>query len=244
MINPISAQIKTLPHWRVIFRPDFYDDQNLLELQQIRTLVENHRVKLRGWDFPHLSRDRSENEYGKNWFGSQSDFMSHIEYWRFYQSRQFIYLSSVREVSEKEWDEKLRKSAHQHFFYAMEGEVNEIPGFFSILNFLYTVTEYFIFLSKLCNKGVYTRSVTVTIELKDILGFALNTDMDRAWWNIYSTKQSELSFQEDFSVTDIIVKPEELALSVIGWFFVRFGWDDLTLDVFKGDQENFLKGLL
>jgi len=244
-MNPeIQNRIKKSPHWRVIFRPEIYDESQFLELQLIRDLVEKHRVRLRGWYFPHLPRDRNDHEYGDNWFASQSDFMNHLEYWRFYQSKQFIYLSSVRESTEEAWSEKLREYAKSHFMEATKEEIEAIPGYFSIENFIYNVTEYFIFLSKLCSKDIYKGSVSILIELKNIQGYTLTTDINRAWWNLYSASQSDLSFQKTYAVSEMIADPEHLALDAISWFFVRFGWDDLNPDILKTDQENFVKGLL
>src|SRR5207244_8721568 len=138
--------------WRVNFRPADYDPLNIASLGEAWELVKRTKVSLRGWDYPHISRDQRAN--GRNWVSSWSNFMGHIEYWRLYQSAQFLHLFVVREAADESWRrELLARASNSH-----------IEGALDILNFVYTVSEVVEFGSRLAESGAYKGSVHSSIE--------------------------------------------------------------------------------
>lgn len=228
---PVLAQ----PRRRVIIRPGEYSNDRLA-LRNLRGIVEQTRVQLRGWDFPHLSSRGNEWGRGSDWVDSWSSFMGHLEYWRMYQSGQFLHLSGVREVMEEAWDRQLRSVAG--FFSDNEGEV---PGFFDFINFVYSTTEVFEFAAQLCQAQVYPEgSVTVQIGLHDISGFGLSTSPGRDLRRLYRTNMNVVENTWRIDSAELIAGSAELALSAVVWFFERFQWDDQPIGVFRTEQEKFL----
>jgi hypothetical protein len=59
-------------------------------------ILERVKVSLRGWDFPHIDYKVKQLIY-KNWIEQSFDWYIYVEFWRFYQSGQFIYLDGNRE---------------------------------------------------------------------------------------------------------------------------------------------------
>ena len=59
-IQDLPVPVKEYPFWRVVFRPEVYDPDLIPSLTECVKLVEKARVRLRGWDFPHLSNQASE----------------------------------------------------------------------------------------------------------------------------------------------------------------------------------------
>jgi hypothetical protein len=235
--NPTSA-IKTLPHWRVTLRPDRHEPELVPTLGELWAIVGRTKLSLRGWDYPHI--DFAENqEQGSNWVASWSDFQGHKEYWRFYQSGQFVHLFTVREVTEPGWQDKLRNSARVFIGpQAREGS----PTFISIGSFLWTVTEIFEFAARLAEVGVYREMVNVSIRLEGIANFAL-TETDRHIHNLYRNTIDVLEKTWEIGSTDLLAKSSEHALSATVWFFERFGWLRPPLDSLRDEQEKLLKGL-
>src|SRR5206468_3269350 len=129
------------PHWRVTYRPATYDEHRIATLSECLAIVAKHAVRLRGWDFPYVSPDQGERATGSRWIAAWSDVMGHLEYWRFYQSSQFLYLGSVREVTEPNWAEEIRRTQR----FVDLADTSNVPGFLSITNFTYNVTEIFEF---------------------------------------------------------------------------------------------------
>lgn len=139
-ITEFPVPVTEVPYWRVIIRPNRYDEELIASRSKCLKLMEKTRVRLRGWDFPAGTSGESEIVQGSRWIGSSCHFMGSIEYWRFYQSGQFVHWSAVREVTERQWREKLQGSV---MGCLLDFDLDAVPGFISITNLLYNVTEFF-----------------------------------------------------------------------------------------------------
>ena|SRR3989338_6212869 len=239
--EPPVSSILTHPYWRVNVRPERYDADLIPSLAECYRLIEQTKVSLRGWDYPHLSHRDTQRGVGDNWVASWSDFDGHKEYWRLYQSGQFLHLFSVREATDSAWREKLEHQAKAHDI-DHEGEIDwsKVPGFFSILNFIYTVTEVFEFSSRLCQKGLYTGAPIISIQLNGIKGFVLMTDLDRAWHGYYAASQDLLEHSWQVRSDVLIADSAAQALNAIDWFFQRFNWLNPSKQILREDQRKFL----
>jgi len=236
----LPVPVRDYPHWRVTYRPETYDENRIPSLSDCLEVVTKNRVSLRGWDFPHVPRSGEEMAYGSRWIAAWSDFMGHIEYWRFYQSTQFVYLGSVRETTERAWAEHLR--ATQHF---MDREdIANVPGFISITNFVYNVTEIFEFATRLAQASIYREPVEIAINLSGIRGFVLAADPNRMWPNAYAASQPEIAYKQSFTPADLVADAATAAVACTAWFFERFGWLDPNMAVIRSDQQKFLAGRL
>ncbi|HUK55151.1 MAG TPA: hypothetical protein VLY20_00650 [Nitrospiria bacterium] len=241
MTISLRDQILHAPHWRVNLRPEKYEPELIPSLKECFEQIEKAKVSLRGWDYPHLSNRQIERDQGLNWVASWSDFWGHKEYWRLYQSGQFIHLFTVREASEQEWRNKLEADTKKHLGRMKDIDWSKVPGFISIINFIYTVTEIFEFAARLSQKSIYHGTITITIELKGIRGFVLTMDAQRFWHGYYATSENKLGRSWVGPSNELVANSAEISLEVVNWFFERFGWLDIRPDLLRSDQENFLK---
>ena len=225
------------PHWRVNFRPSVYVPDRL-SLSECVDALQKTRVRLRGWDFPHVSSRPSELAYGDSWVAGWSDFKGHVEYWRFYQSSQFLYLGSVREATESEWASKLRHSMKWHA--DDDVDIDAVPGFLSLTNSIYNITEYFEFAARLAQAQVYVDPLAITIQIKGIAGFMLAADENRGWSSDFTARQSELSYAATLAPAELISSAAEQAMKCTLWFFERFGWVKPNVDAIRTDQQKLL----
>lgn len=245
MINnkiELPTPVLQYPHWRVNFRSNSYQEDLISSLKKCYEIIEKTKLSLRGWDYPHLSRRDTERQQGNNWVSSWSDFMGHYEYWRFYQSGQFLHLFSVREATE-EWKNKLQNDLQSHLTL-MDGEVEweKVPGYFSIINFIYNITEIYEFAARLCQAEIYTGTLKIQIDIKGIKGFVLTAPWERAWHSYYAASQDVLKKSHEVDAEKLIAASKDLSLATIIWFFERFGWLSPSEDVIRQDQENLIKG--
>lgn len=238
----LAAPVLGHPHWRINYRPATYQEDLLPTLASCQELVEATKLSLRGWDFPHVGRHPGESEVGSNWIGSSTQYSTHIEYWRLYQSGQFLHLHAVREALEPEWRAKLRRAAQSHASWRTDINWDNVPGYFSFLNFLYTVTEVFEFAARIAQRGVYTGQLDITIELKGIKGFVLTPELDRAWSDVRASSQDRISKTWTADARDLIAGSADLSVTATAWFFERFGWLNPAIEVLRKDQTKFLKG--
>ncbi|MFZ1978161.1 MAG: hypothetical protein WAV76_09415 [Bacteroidota bacterium] len=238
----LPVPVLSLPRWRVNFRPLFYNPERLKSLSDCFKTIEKTHLHLRGWDFPHLSSNTIRRGQGSNWIGSWSDFMGHVEYWRFYQSGQFLYLSSIREVTEPDWKAHILETMKYHFSFDKNIKIEEVPGFIDFVNFNYTVTEFLEFAARLAQAGIYDGQFRLCISLIDIKGFLLSANANRAWDYAYVSNENVLEREILLDPTDVIATSAEKALETIIWFFERFGWLSPSIGILKDDQQKFLKG--
>ena len=239
----LPTPVLQYPHWRVNFRPSEYKEDLIPSLSKCFELVERTKLSLRGWDYPYLSRRDTERGQGNNWVSSWSDFMGHYEYWRFYQSGQFLHLFSVREATESEWKKKLQSDMQSHLILA-DDEIDwkAAPGFLSIINFSYIITEIFEFAARLCQSQIYVGTLNIKIDIRGIKGFVLTAPWERAWHSYYAASQDNLSKSQEVDSEQLVGASREISLSTIVWFFERFGWMSPPESVIRQDQENLIKG--
>lgn len=230
------------PHWRVNFRPDEYKEESIPTLAKCLEAIQKNKLSLRGWDYPHLSSHENRKAFGTNWVSSWSDFLGNREYWRLYQSGQFLHLFAVREAIELDFRQKLQSDMESHLSFMDDVKWDEVPGFISTLNFIYLMTEIFEFAARLCQAGVYSGILDIDIRIKGIQGFALSVGWDRAWHSYYAASENDLGKIWSLETDAIVAESSDKALDAIIWFFERFGWISPSIEVIRRDQENFLKG--
>lgn len=230
------------PHWRVNFKPDEYHEDLIPTLAKCFEIIQKNKLSLRGWDYPHLSNRDNERAVGTNWIASWSDFMGHKEYWRFHQSGQYLHLFSVREATEPEWRQKMQSDMRSHLSFMEDVKWDEVPGFISMLNFVYSMTEIFEFAARLCQAEIYSGILSIDVRIKGIKGFVLAADWDRAWHSYYAASENDLGRSWSLKSDVLIAESSEKSLDAIIWFFERFGWLSPSIEVIRKDQDNFLKG--
>lgn len=238
----LPVPVRDQPHWRVLIRPNIYEDERIKTLGECWELIEHNVVRLRGWPYPHLSRKEAERAHGSNWVASWSNFMGHLEYWRLYQSGQFVHLSGVRESTETAWRTKLESVTRNHLSSYGDLDWKAIHGFIHITNFIYTMTEVFEFAARMSQAGAFGDRLDVAVQLNGIKGFVLTTDGDRAWHNYYAASEDSFAKTWEFTVNDLVSDTAGKSFDAVLWFFDRFGWHDPPVEILRGDQDDFLKG--
>ncbi|HEY1269787.1 MAG TPA: hypothetical protein VGH16_21185 [Candidatus Binatia bacterium] len=242
-IRELPVPVLALPHWRVNIRPTTYRENLIPSLSKCFEVVEQTKVRLRGWDYPHLSSRSTQRGQGANWIASWSNAFGHNEYWRFYQSGQFLHLFSVREHSETDFHAHLEKVSRTHH-YLQEPNWPSVKGYISLLNFVYTVTEIFEFGARLSEKDIYQGDIEFRIDLRDIAGFLLTVEANRAWHSCYQSSEDHLGNTWMIRSDVLIAESAKKSLDAIVWFFERFGWMNPPIEALRSDQEQLIKGLI
>jgi hypothetical protein len=128
----VLEKIHSRGYWRVVIRPDRYEEARIPSLSACRELVEKARVALRGWDYPYMSPQGPKA--GQNWIEEVVDWQyGHIEFWRVYQTGQFVHHFAMRED--------------------YEASSQDVKGL-DFINTVFTFTEMFEFAARLAARGV------------------------------------------------------------------------------------------
>lgn len=217
-IQKLPEKIITLPHWRVNYRPSIYK-KRLSDPQVAFDLVRKSLVRLRGWDYPYISQERSEQIREQEYIASGCDWQGLIEYWRLYYSGQFIHLFTPRENA----------------FY-------DKTGFIDVPNTLYNIAEVVEFAARLAEKEIYQDSLQITIEIKNIKDYRLSAK-DKPWWRGgYPATADTVGKTIEVNTSELLGQTAVITLDTIVYILKLFGWDNPPRDTLKNDLEKFLTG--
>lgn len=236
----LIKKIKSKGYWRILFEPNS-DQTKLTPLKECREIVDRNSVHLRGWDYPHIPRRTGNDtalEPGDNYWQGWLDWEDyhHKEFWRMYQSGQFIHYLGLYE----DWvtDPKFNS------MWEREAKTMGQGGGLGITSTVFLITEIYQFLSRLATNNLYDEGVNVSISLNNTKDRQLYVDSYSRIPLSYSRKTSadNIKFEESYKKEEILADPKELAFQTIIYFFERFGWDNPNIETIKTDQENLISG--
>ncbi len=227
-------KIKSRGYWRINFQP-LVATQKLKTLSECMDIVEKNQVALRGWNYPHfpLRRDDLASiETGNNFYQGWIDWWNHKEFWRMYQSGQFLHYLAIREdwFEEDGWYQDLAKQIKPRMALSVVGTI-------------YQITEIYEFLSRLARSDMYNEGVDVNISLNNTLNRKLWLDDSRRAPFSYDRKTGTEKIEipkHKYEKDKLINQTRDLALEVIIYIFERFDWPQPPLETIKRDQDNLL----
>jgi hypothetical protein len=174
---------------------------------------------------------------GSNWMASWTEFMGHREYWRFYQSGQFLHLMSFQE-------DAIRPRAEQR----AKAEIYDWPegftasGFLEVVMTLWTITEILEFAARLAAKEILGATASVDIRMVDVKDRVLFLSDPGRWWDsFYAASEQTLGNSWSININELLSNPRDLALDAAIWFFERFGWLEIPQDILANDQRRLLE---
>lgn len=223
MKEGLLEKIQGAGHWRILIRPITPLDEKL-SIARCREAVSKANVELRGWDYPHvLFRNDESGGYSNadGYFEHWTDWLSHIEFWRMFQSGQFLHYRGMWE----EWD-----------------EFNNMPAkpFLSIEGAIYLFTEVAEFAARLTGYADMKDGVSISIGAHQTAGRRLWVGRNRIqFWEPKETAAASISIVKNLT-TDGSTSPAQISLEMIKEFFDRFGWNPED-DQVRRDQDRLLK---
>jgi hypothetical protein len=233
--DDVIKKIKNHGYWRIHFQPFIHHKK--LSLSECKEVVSSNAVAFRGWDYPHIphSKDQFTSiEAGQDYYQAWLDWeeYGHIEFWRMFQSGQFIHYRALHE----DWREVRMNNV------LSDEKRDSTPGkYLGVVGTVYLFTEIFQFLSKLTRSSLYNEGVKVSITLENTNGRSLYVDdfLRTSFFQKYSTGADKILFESTFTKEQIISDPNELALQALMELFERFEWK-ANLEQLKVDQEKLI----
>lgn len=238
-IEKLLTKIKSRGYWKIILRPTQYKEDCIPSLEECKNIIQESKLSLRGWDYPHVDHQSGIMNASANSVYSYCDWEEggKFEYWRFYKTGQFVHYFEMREdweLSEEKKNE-LRKEHHTK---------SEI--FFSILSALYTITEIYEFSSRLISKIENIDGWEVIIELSKINNRTLFfwDSFFRTLYKAYTCHYVDdaVHLSKIIAKEDLLKNSDKLALEqTIKIFKEVFGWEGANESIFKEDQKKLLE---
>ena len=229
-IPAIVEKIRSRGHWRINFRP-LTPPEKELSLVECRDIVARNSVSLRGWNYPHVSNKPENLRARADSFEGSVDWHEHIEYWRMYQSSQFIHYVAF----DDDWTDvsHWRKNALE-------------PGLYleAIGNLFYEVAEVFAFLTRLARDGLYPNGASISIDLVGTQGrrlyLAEGSDRGRLRGD-YVSAEPRITFSTQLTPGDL-ANTSDAAVKAATFIVHRFQWLDPAEAVLKECVVDFMLG--
>jgi hypothetical protein len=227
--NPLK-RIHSTGWWEINIRPTRFEKERIPSLSKCREMIEACAVTLRGTDYPYMNREKIIN--GADWIEC-TDTSPEEEYWRLYQSGQFIHHIACEEdyLKDKITDRRLSiRSA------------SPSGNYLAVISTLYRITEAFEFAARMASKGVLVPAVDISVKIVGTYNRQL------FFWEPfrllpfpYVSQLHEVEFKKEYPVTEIMANAAEFALDASLYFLERFNWTDPPRSIFSEDQKKFLE---
>lgn len=214
-MEKILEKIKSSAYWRVNIRPMKFEKFKIGSFIEVRDIIKSCIVELRYWDYPH--HDEREIFNGDDWIQLSCDYKQFIEYWRFYQSVQFLHLFALRE----DHNPKAREFGQRVIFRPSI----EPKGYVSILSTLFSITEIYEFTIRLAQKDIFDSNIYISIGLFGVEDYQLFFwDQGRILHGSYISRINEIKMESKMGVEELIAKGHNEAIEKTLYVFERFNW--------------------
>ena len=217
-------KIRSRGYWRVVISPSTFVDQRVPNILDLPRILQSCAVSLRGWDYPNI--DSRAPDIGEDWVGQGIDWEGYVEYWRFYQSGQFLHLDGFKE----DWADQRR----------MFGSAPKWPKGerLEVVSAVFSFTEIFELASRLSMSQAGSEATYIEIRLHGLTGRQLRVESQKrnSFPRPYSASVAEFRHQREYSKGELAASAWFLALEPATDLFRRFGWDP-PREVLDGMQE-------
>jgi len=191
-------------------------------------IIREQSVRIRGWDYPHYD-PHDAPKVGKNYVEQSCDWKFFIEFWRYYQSGQFVHYFVIRE----DW------MTDNPFGTIPQFEPGEALWYESTI---YTFTEIYELASRLASRSLLGESCTISVKLHGTNGRRLVPGMSgRLLRGIYRCEMDSIESNVETSTANLIARSADLAAEQSVFVFHRFDWGDITAQAVKAEQTELLQ---
>lgn len=223
------------PHWRVRIRPAAHTPNRIASLARCWEITERSRVRLRGWDYPHV--EAQQREHGRDFIASWINWTYHLEYWRLYQSGQFISLNAIRERGPQ--------GANAWRSSAFGVPVNFVPrGFLEYVDVLFSLSEFYKFAANLAMVPELENFTSIEISLNGVRDFVLyNANFEHSFHGFFHATIDAIDLPSLWlSGVQTESSIAAHAASAAAWLYERFGWLDSPREILQRDADAYLAG--
>ncbi len=212
---PVLQRIRERGYWRAVIRPGSFERERI-PFAALYPLLAQRVVRLRGWEFPQLE-PYGEFDPGQDWIAHGSErYGMYLEYWRFYQSGQFVDFEAIAE----DWRDQSVPGP-----VPADGASGRLLPIFETV---YHLTEIFEFAARLALTDAYgaDHQMRVEILLSGLQGRQLYVDEPERRLRLTSKPAAidGFPYAVDLRRDEIVGESRKLALRAAEQIFYRFQW--------------------
>jgi hypothetical protein len=227
-MSEVLNKIRARGYWEVLIRPTKFIKDRIESPGKCKEIIREVSVRLRGWVYPY-NKINEPPTTGLDYIEQSKDWEFYLEFWRYYQSGQFIHFFSMFE----DWQDQAKVLGRLPL---------ETGSSLAIVSALYRFTEIYEFASRLAAKGLLGDECKISITLHGTKNRQLVIlDPARHVWDEYKSELESISREISISTAELMAKSAELSLDHTIWVFQRFNWDNPPRDVLLGDQKKLIE---
>ena len=227
-MSELLERIRCRGYWKAIVRPTTFIEKRVEQRSDLLSILEKNAVEIKGWSFPHVDRVLGIDE-GPDWVGQELARDHILEFWRFYQSGQFIHYFGMPE----DW------ATHPSPWLQSEDEVRRVM--LDVGDVVLRFTEIFEFAARLAftqtwNQGSHIEVVVDNIDNHFLQLPGLGSDKVA---RIPQARAPKMQYAKDFSREELLAAAGEMSLDPTLRLFSCFGWTP-KIDVVRDLQTECL----
>ena len=212
-MSELLERIRSRGHWKAIVRPTTFIEKRVEQRSDLLPILEKNAVEIKGWSFPHVDQVLGVDE-GPDWVGQELARDHILEFWRFYQSGQFIHYCGMPE------DWATRPSP----WLQAGDEVRRVM--LDVGDVVIRFAEIFEFAARLAFTQAWDEGSHIKVVADNIDNHFLQLP-DLGYDKVARIPQAgvpKMQYAKDFSREELIATAGELALEPALQLFNRFGW--------------------
>ena len=221
-MSDLTRKIRTAGYVEVSIRPSRFVADRVQPITSLFPIVQRCKVSLRGWDYPHIDRTQLDPVPNLDFVEQESEWEHHLEWWRLYQSGQFL---SLRGISYDWRDQSGVWPASENLH---SGDLLMVE------DTLFRLAEVFEFAARLSNTAAGDDPMHVDITFGGLEGRALAVSDFRRIGFVARTRAQIQEFPQKFveSSAELVAEPKSLAIHASQELFRRFG-EELRTDLLR-----------
>lgn len=210
----LLAEIKSRGYWRVEIHSTEYQDNRLSTRAAMQDILSSATVSLRGWPYPYFRAE--ETTYNGKWLEGQVNWSYFREYWRLYESGQWLHYLGLHGA----W------ITREILFEGRSPLPPQHPGYLHVRgDVLYTLTEILRFAMGLAQGGVFDPAVFLSIQLHNTRDYMLFESFERFFPHEYVNQSDRpIEQQQSVPVGQLAAIADQIALEMAIKVFSVFGW--------------------
>lgn len=210
----LLSDIKSRGYWRIEMHSTEFQDNRLSSRAAMEKIMSGATVSLRGWPYPYFSAN--ETNYNGKWLEGQVNWSYHKEYWRLYESGQWLHYLGLSGawITREELFKNLSPLPTQH------------PGYLHVRgDVLFTLTEIMRFAVGLAQGGILDPAAFISVQLHNTRGYMLFESFSRFFPHSY-VNPSDRPIEQEWSlpVGELSTSADQMALEMAIKIYSVFDW--------------------
>lgn len=241
-MSELLDRIRGRGYWHVVIRPAQYDANRIPNILSLFPLIEQNRVRMTGWDYPHVD-SRQGPEIQTNWSGQETQWQHYLSIWRLYQSGQFVHIFGIgddwRDISEV-WPLSMGLPTRPSPSPPPDGWDNYT--FLGTASTVFQYTEILEFAARLALTQAGDDPMYIGITLHGLRNRVLYVDDPRKlrFNSLRKATISEYPYSLEIGRAELTTRAKEIALEASQNLFRYFQWD-VSIDLLRGIQQEIIK---